>query len=116
VARTLRPFFDKADREMFVVVLVNAKHRPIGINTVSIGSLTASIVSPREVFKPAIAGNAAAVIVTHNHPSGDPAPSAEDAELTKRLRDAGELLGIRVLGHVILGDGTHYSFVDAGAW
>src|SRR5262249_32765455 len=99
-----------------VLVLLNAKHRPIGLNTVSVGSLTASIVHGREVFKPAIAGNAAAVILAHNHPSGDPSPSTEDVELTKRLRDAGELLGIRVLDHVIVGDGKHYSFVDAGAW
>ena len=95
---------------------LNAKHRPIGLNTVSVGSLTASTAHPREVFKPALTGNAAAVIVAHNHPSGDPAPSAEDVQLTKRLRDAGELLGIRVLDHVILGDGKYYSFVDAGAW
>ena len=88
----------------------------LGANTVSVGSLTASIVSPREVFKPAIVGSAAALLLAHNHTSGDPAPSAEDIELTKRLRDAGELLGIRVLDHVILGDGKHYSFVDAGAW
>jgi len=116
VARVLRPVFEKSDREMFVVVLLNTKHRPIGLNTVSIGSLSASIVHAREVFKPAIAGNAAAVILAHNHPSGDPGPSAEDVELTKRLRDAGELLGIRVLDHVILGDRAHYSFVDAGMW
>ena len=82
MARTLRHFFDKADREMFVVVLLNAKHQPIGINTVSIGSLTASIVSPREAFKPAIVGNAAAVILAHNHPSGDPGPSASKTDVT----------------------------------
>jgi DNA repair protein RadC len=116
VARVLRPLFDGIDREKFVVVLLDTKHRAIGVNTVSVGSLTASIVSPREVFKPAIVGNAAALLLAHNHPSGDPSPSAEDIELTKRLRDAGELLGIRVLDHVILGDGKHYGFVDAGAW
>lgn len=115
-ARLLMPFFKGADREKFVVVLLNAKHRPIGINTVSVGSLTASIVCGREVFKPAIVGNSAALLLAHNHPSGDPAPSAEDIELTKRLREAGDLVGIRVVDHVILGDGRHYSFVDAGAW
>jgi DNA repair protein RadC len=104
------PIFAGADREEFVVVLLDAKHRPIGVNTVSIGSLTASIVHPREVFKPAIAGSSAALLLAHNHPSGDPAPSAEDVELTKRLREAGELLGIRVVDHVILGDSRHYSF------
>jgi len=116
VARALRPLFNGIDREKFVVVLLNAKHRLIGVNTASIGSLTASIVEPREVFKPAIAGNSAALLLAHNHPSGDPAPSAEDIELTKRLREAGEVVGIRVLDHVILGDGRHDSFVDAGAW
>jgi DNA repair protein RadC len=115
VARVLASEFERLDREKFIVLLLDAKHRVIGVNTVSIGSLTASIVHPREVFKPAIAGNSAAVILAHNHPSGDPAPSLEDVELTKRLREAGELLGIRLLDHVILGDGTHYSFVDADA-
>ncbi len=116
VERVLAPEFEGFDREKFIVLLLDAKHRVIGVNTVSIGSLTASIVHPREVFKPAIAGNAAAIILAHNHPSGDPAPSSEDTGLTQRLREAGELLGIRVLDHVILGDGKHYSFVDAGAW
>jgi DNA repair protein RadC len=115
-ARLLAPLFKGADREKFVVILLDAKHRAIGINTVSIGSLTAAIVTGREVFKAAVAGNAAALLLAHNHPSGDPAPSTEDIELTKRLRDAGELLGIRVVDHVILGDGKQYSFVDAGAW
>ena len=115
-ARLLAPIFEGADREKFVVILLDAKHRAIGINTVSVGSLTASIVCGREVFKPAIVGNSAALLLAHNHPSGDPAPSAEDVALTKRLREAGELLGIRVLDHVILGNGRHYSFVDAGSW
>jgi DNA repair protein RadC len=112
----LRPLFAGADREQFMVVLLNAKHRPIGVNTISTGSLTASIVHAREVFKAAIVGNSAALLLAHNHPSGDPAPSAEDIEITKRLREAGELVGIRVIDHVILGEGRHYSFVDAGAW
>jgi DNA repair protein RadC len=116
VARMLAPEFEWLDREKFIVLLLDAKHRAIGVNTVSIGSLTASIVHAREVFKPAIAGNAATVILAHNHPSGDPAPSLEDVELTKRLREAGDFLGIRVLDHVILGEGLHYNFVDAGAW
>jgi DNA repair protein RadC len=115
-ARLLAPIFEGADREKFVVILLDAKHRAIGVNTVSIGSLTASIVAPREVFKPAVAGNSAALLLAHNHPSGDPAPSQADIDLTKRLREAGEVVGIRVLDHVILGDGKHYSFADAGAW
>jgi DNA repair protein RadC len=116
VARLLSRVFAGVDREMFVVVLLDAKHRPIGINTVSLGSLTATTVHPRETFKAAIAGNAAALLLGHLHPSGDPEPSVEDREITRRLRDAGELLGIRVLDHVIVGAGDrHYSFVDAGA-
>jgi len=116
VARALRPLFEGTDREMFAVVFLDAKHRPIGVNVVSIGSLTATVVHPREVFKPAIAGNSAAIILAHGHPSGCAEPSSEDREITKRLRDAGEILGIRVLDHVILGEDKHYSFVDAGAW
>ena len=116
VARVLRPYFEKSDREMFVVVLVDAQHRPIGVNVVSIGSLTATVVHPRECFKPAIIGNAAAVLLVHGHPSGCPQPSTEDIAITRRLRDAGELLGIRVLDHVIVGDGKHFSFVDEGQW
>jgi DNA repair protein RadC len=116
VARVLRPLFEGVDREKFVVVLLDAKHRAIGVNVVSLGSLTSTVVHPREVFKPAIAGNSAAIILAHGHPSGCAEPSSEDVQITRRLRDAGELLGIRVLDHVILGDGNHYSFADAGAW
>jgi DNA repair protein RadC len=82
------------------------------VNIVSIGSLTLSVVHPREVFKPAILLNACAIIAVHNHPSGDPTPSAEDRTLTTRLRDAGDLLGIRLLDHLILGDDYNYSFAD----
>ena len=103
VARELRPLFKGIDREKFVVVLLDAKHRLIGVNTVSIGSLTASIAHPREVFRPAVLLPTAAVVLVHNHPSGDPSPSGEDIELTKRLREVGELLGIRVLDHVRTG-------------
>jgi DNA repair protein RadC len=73
----------------------------MGFNTVSVGSLTASLVHPREVFKPAIIGNPASLILVHNHPSGDPEPSPEDRALTRRLKEAGELPGIRVLDHVV---------------
>jgi DNA repair protein RadC len=99
-----------------VVVLLDRKNKAIGLNTVAIGSLTGSTVSLREVFKPAILANAAALLCAHNHPSGDPQPSAEDRALTTRLVEAGKLLGIQVLDHVILGDGTdaYYSFADTG--
>src|SRR5215475_15865765 len=104
------------DREHFLVLLLDQKNKVIGINTVSVGSLTASVVHPRECFKPAILSNAAAIILAHNHPSGAPQPSQEDRVLTVRLVAAGKLLGISVLDHVIIGDGTsaYFSFADEG--
>ena len=104
----------RLDREEFRVLLLNAKHRVMGVHTVSIGSLTVSIVHPREVYKAAILANAAAIIGIHNHPSGNPDPSPEDHALTKRLAEAGTLLGITLLDHVIIGENTHYSFADQG--
>jgi DNA repair protein RadC len=103
-------------QEVFYVVLLDAKHRKIREVRISEGSLTASIVHPREVFAPAMRDSAAAMILIHNHPSGDPSPSPEDLELTRRLREAGEVIGIRVLDHVIIGSEAHFSFVDAGYW
>jgi len=113
-ADALRPCFAGLDREQFLVCCLDAKNVSIGVNIVSIGSLTLSIVHVREVFKPAILLNAAAIIAVHNHPSGDPTPSAEDRTLTTRLREAGDLLGIRLLDHLILGDDRLYSFADQG--
>jgi DNA repair protein RadC len=114
-AALFRPCFGGLDREHFVVSGLDAKHRVIGINVVSIGSLSLSIVHPREVFKPLIVMNAAAWLCAHNHPSGDVTPSHEDRALTKRLKEAGELLGITLLDHVILGEADRYwSFADQG--
>jgi DNA repair protein RadC len=113
-ASILRPLFQGLDREQFLVACLDAKHAIIGVNVVSIGSLTLSIVHPREVFKPAILLNSAAIICVHNHPSGHPEPSAEDRVLTARLRQAGELIGITILDHLILGDDRTYSFADQG--
>ena len=93
---------------------LDAKNVSIGVNIVSIGTLTLSLVHPREVFKPAILLNAWAIIAVHNHPSGDSSPSPENRTLTTRLREAGDLLGIRLLDHLILGDDRHYSFADQG--
>lgn len=92
-------------QEVFGAFLLNGKHKVAGFAEVSRGTLTASLVHPREVFAPAIREFAAAVIVVHNHPSGDPEPSAEDLAVTERLRQAGEVLGIPLLDHVVIGDG-----------
>jgi DNA repair protein RadC len=114
-AEFFRPLYQGIDREQFTVAFLDAKHRVIGLDVVAIGSLTAALVHPREVFKSAVITNSAAIILCHNHPSGVPDPSPEDRQLTSRLCQAGELLGIRVLDHVILGESSHYSFVDMGA-
>ena len=110
----LQEFMDGADREMFVVMLLDRKNGVIGLNTVSIGSLTGSLVHPRECFKPVLLSNACSVILSHNHPSGDPLPSQEDRAITARLVQAGKLLGIDVLDHIIVGDGKYFSFADEG--
>ena len=109
----LQEFLADTDREHFVILMLDQKNQVIGINTVSVGSLTASIVHPREVYKPLILSNAAAVILGHNHPSGDPQPSHEDRAITQRLKEAGALLGINVLDHLVIGaDGRYFSFAD----
>jgi DNA repair protein RadC len=90
------------------------KNRVNRFKVVSTGSLTASLVHPREVWRTALYLCAAAVVFVHNHPSGDPAPSQEDQEITRRLKETGDMLGIRVLDHVVLGDGRFFSFSDRG--
>ena len=106
--------FSMLDREHFFMITLDSKNRTIGYHTISIGSLSTSIVHPREVFKPAILDNSAAVIFLHNHPSGDPAPSFEDRECTKRLTSAAQILGVKVLDHIIFGETDYYSFADTG--
>ena len=101
-------------KEQFHVILLDGKNRPIKDVRVSEGTLTASLVHPREVFVPVIEESAAAIILVHNHPSGDPTPSAEDIAITERLREVGELMGVRVLDHVVIGDGRYVSFSDEG--
>lgn len=104
------------DRECFVAMLLDGKNRITGLHLVSQGSLNQSIVHPRETFKAAILANAAAVILAHNHPTGDLTPSSEDIAITRRLKDAGELLGVRVLDHIIIDtdSGSSSSFVEKG--
>jgi DNA repair protein RadC len=108
------PLLRDLRHEVFKALLLDAKHGLIRDITVSEGSLTVSIVHPREVFNLAVRESAAAVIFVHNHPSGDPHPSEEDHALTRRLTAAGEILGIRVLDHIVIGDGRYVSFADEG--
>lgn len=102
--------------EFFIAVLLDNKNRKIRDVIVGQGSLTASIVHPRDVYAQVIRAHAASVIFVHNHPSGDPTPSREDVEITRRLREIGELIGVRVLDHVVIGKGRYVSFVDDGYW
>ncbi|MBI3769417.1 MAG: DNA repair protein RadC [Deltaproteobacteria bacterium] len=101
-------------KEQFHVLLLDGKNRLIKEVRISEGSLTASLVHPREVFVPVIEESAAAIILVHNHPSGDPTPSAEDVAITERLRQVGEIMGVGVLDHVVIGDGRYVSFADEG--
>jgi DNA repair protein RadC len=113
VARAIYATLD-ADKEHFVLLVMNNKNRINGFKVISTGSLTASLVHPREVWRAALHLCAAAVVFVHNHPSGDPAPSPEDQDITRRLKETGEMLGIRVLDHVVLGQERFFSFSDRG--
>ena len=114
VYRHFRDHLGGEKRELFYVVLLNNKNRKIREVKISEGSLTASLVHPREVYNPVIRDSAAAVIFVHNHPSGDPAPSPEDIDLTRRLKEVGDVMGIRVLDHVVIGHDRFFSFSDKG--
>ena len=116
VADFLMPRLRYAAKEQFVVILLNNKNKVIGTEVVSEGSLSSSIVHPREVFAPAILHHAAAIMVAHNHPSGDPKPSIEDEEVTRLLLRSGKVLGIPMIDHVIIGDGNYYSFIENEAF
>lgn len=100
------------NKEHFIILMLNTKNFLLGVETVSIGSLNSSIVHPRELFKSAINKSAAAIILAHNHPSGDATPSREDIEVTKRIKSGGQLLGIDVIDHIIIGDNSYYSFKE----
>jgi len=110
----LKKILERADREYFVVMCLDTKNQPTAINVCHVGSLNASIVHPREVFKPAILSNAASVIVGHNHPSQNPTPSREDIEVTKRLVEAGKVIGIDVLDHLIVCEENFVSLKEKG--
>jgi DNA repair protein RadC len=113
VERILRGRIANLDRENFVAMLLNIKNEVVETPTISVGTLSASLVHPREVFKPAIRASAASVILAHNHPSGKVEPSREDREVTVRLAEAAKILGIELLDHVIVGDG-HFSMKEHG--
>ncbi len=113
-AKLLRPVLVDKKKEHFVALLLDARHHLIRLSPIAVGSLSASLVHPRELFKEAIAASAAAVILAHNHPSGDPEPSDHDLVLTKRLVQAGRLLGIEVLDHLIVGSRETVSLKSRG--
>ncbi|WP_433744961.1 RadC family protein [Falsibacillus pallidus] len=110
----LKQFLVDLDREAFIVVALDTKNQPTSINVCHIGSLNASIVHPREVMKSAILSNAASILVGHNHPSGHSAPSKEDIEVTKRLAEAGRVMGIELIDHIVVGDGNYVSLKEKG--
>jgi DNA repair protein RadC len=124
VGRTLRSPRESAEllmrvladqpTEVFAMLCLSTKHRIIAYHEVSRGTLDSTLVHPREVFKAALLANAAAIIVSHNHPSGDPSPTIDDIDVTRRLVAAGEILGILLLDHIVVGDGRYFSFNEAG--
>ena len=113
-AALLRPRLLDKQKEHFLALLLDNRHRLIRTSPIAVGSLSATLVHPRELFKDAIAASAAAILVAHNHPSGDPEPSAHDVEITARLVEAGRLLGIEVVDHLIIGTGGTVSLRAAG--
>nr|WAH99785.1 MAG: DNA repair protein RadC [Candidatus Methanoperedens sp.]WAH99969.1 MAG: DNA repair protein RadC [Candidatus Methanoperedens sp.] len=114
VYRRLYPTMRESKKEHFVELCLDTKNQIIREDTISIGSLNANVVHPREVFRTALIESAAHIIVAHNHPSGDPTPSREDIEITKKLVETGKIMGIDVLDHVIIGDCRHFSMKEAG--
>ena len=105
----LAQFIGETDREVFAIALLTVRHRLLGLHTVSVGCLTASLVHCREVFKPAILAGSAAILAAHNHPSGDPEPSAEDVALTRRLAAAGQPLGTELLDPLAIGEAGRFA-------
>lgn len=110
--KLLKPRIGSEDREHFVAVLLSSRNTVIGIETISVGSLNASIVHPREVFKPAIVNSASSIALAHNHPSGDAEPSNEDIAITRRMMEAGRLLGIELVDHVVVARKSFTSFKE----
>jgi len=114
-ANIFKKFIGDYDREALVVLTLDTKNKINSITVASLGSLNSSIVHPREIFKTAILSNASSIIIGHNHPSGDCTPSKEDIKITKRLRECGDILGIELIDHIIIGDNNKYlSFKEKG--
>lgn len=112
--KLMRHFLGDLDREAFIVIALDTKNQPTSINICHVGSLNSSIVHPREVMKSAILSNAASILVGHNHPSGQPEPSREDIAVTHRLVEAGKVIGIDLIDHIIVGDETFTSLKEKG--
>lgn len=107
-ARIFSEYLEDRDREHFAVLLLDVRNRPIGLHLVSVGTLDAALVAPREVFKAALLCNAARILAAHNHPSGDPVPSEQDRQVTRQLALAGQILGIEVVDHLVIGERGRY--------
>jgi DNA repair protein RadC len=114
VVKVIRASIKDKAKEHFKLIILNPRNKIIGISTISIGTLNASLVHPREVFKDAITHTAASVVLAHNHPSGDPEPSEDDLKITKKLVDSGKILGIEVLDHIVIGKNNFCSFKERG--
>ncbi|MGL5381800.1 JAB domain-containing protein [Clostridium sp.] len=114
ITELIRRTIDESDRENFIVIALNVKNEPQAVEICSTGSLAASIVHPREVFKMAILSNAYSLVLAHNHPSGDITPSKEDINISKRLKECGELIGIKILDHIIMGNERYLSLKEEG--
>ena len=108
----LKRFLEDSDREKLLVVCLDTKNQPINICTVSVGTLNSSLVHPREIFKTAILSNSNQIMLAHNHPSGISAPSNEDKAMTSRIKDAGVILGIELIDHIIIGSNEYFSFKE----
>ena len=113
-AAYLLPLFGSRTTEHFGVVLLDSKHRVMRTTTIAVGTLNSTVVEPRDVFREAVMGSAAALVVFHNHPSGDPSPSPDDLALTRRLVAAGALMGIEIVDHIVVGDVRYRSFKEMG--
>ena len=109
--KLLKDFLADSDRERFIVVCLNKKNEPINICTIGIGTVNHAIVSPFDVMKPALLSGSQRIILAHNHPSGDPNPSTDDFDITERMRQAGEILGIEVVDHIIIAGNKCFSFL-----